>query len=161
MNEIEKIIDQLQRSFKKDSWSGPSLQEVLADVAADLAAARPIENAHTIWEIVLHVAAWKGVVRQRIEGKPVRIPEEGDWPPVTDISKSPWRKTLAFLEQRHDELVKVVRSLSDNRLEDILITEHSRETGGGVSCYITLHGIIQHDLYHAGQIALLKKALMK
>ena len=125
---------------------------------AELAAARPIENAHSIWEIVLHVVGWKSVVRQRIEGKPVRIPEEGDWPAVNDISKSAWRMTLAKLEQRHDELMKVVQSLTDERLEDILITEHSRETGRGVSCYITLHGVLQHDLYHAGQIALLKKA---
>ncbi len=161
MTEIEKTIDQLQRAFKKDSWSGPSLQEVLAKVTAEIAAAKPIENAHTIWEIVLHLAAWKSVVRQRIEGKPLRTPEEGDWPAVTDISEDAWRKTLALLEQRHEELVKVVRVLTDERLDDILITEHSRETGGGVSGYITLHGIIQHDLYHAGQIALLKKAYMK
>ncbi|MCI0613505.1 DinB family protein, partial [bacterium] len=91
MTEIEKTIDQLQRAFKKDSWSGPSLQEVLAKVTAEIAAAKPIENAHTIWEIVLHLAAWKSVVRQRIEGKPLRTPEEGDWPAVTDISEDAWR----------------------------------------------------------------------
>jgi uncharacterized damage-inducible protein DinB len=161
MKENERIIDQLQRAFKKDSWSGPSLMEVLATVTADSAAARPVVNAHTIWEIVLHIAAWKDVVRHRIEGKLVRVPDEGDWPAVTDTGAAAWQKTLAKLEQRHDELVNVAQSLTDGRLEDILITEHSCETGGGVSCYVTLHGIIQHDLYHAGQIALLKKAWMK
>ena len=161
MTEIKKITDQLQRAFKKDSWSGPSLQEVLANVTAECAAARPIENAHTIWEIVLHVAAWKGVVRQRMEGEPVRVPEEGDWPAVTDTGVTAWQNALAKLERRHQELVQAVEKLSDADLENILITEHSRETGGGVSCYITLHGIAQHDLYHAGQIALLKKASMK
>ena len=86
MTEIDRITDQLQRAFKKDSWSGPSLQEVFAKVTADCAAARSVEKAHTIWEIVLHVAAWKGVVRQRITGEPVRVPEEGDWPVVIDTS---------------------------------------------------------------------------
>jgi uncharacterized damage-inducible protein DinB len=158
MTEIEKIVDQLQRAFKKDSWSGPSLQEVLAGVTVECAAARPIENAHSIWEIILHVAGWKDVVRRRIEGEPVRLPLEGDWPAVTDAG---WQSALATLTSQHEALVKAVQGLTDARLEDILITEQSRETGGGVSCYITLHGIVQHDLYHTGQIALLKKGYEK
>jgi len=134
---------------------------VLANVTAECAAARFIATAHTIWEIVLHVAAWKDVVRRRLEGEPVRLPLEDDWPAVTDISPEGWQSTLAKLAQRHEALVKTVQGLTEARLADILITEQSRETGGGVSCYITLHGIVQHDLYHAGQIALLKKECMK
>jgi len=157
MSEIDRITDQLQRAFKKDSWSGPSLQEVLANVTAECAAARPLADAHTIWEIVLHVTGWKDAVRRRLNGEPVRLPLEGDWPAVTDTSPAAWQSTIAKLEQRHEELAQTVQSLTEARLKDILITEQSRETGGGVSCYITLHGIVQHDLYHAGQIALLKK----
>ncbi len=100
-------------------------------------------------------------MRRRLEGEPARLPLEGDWPAVTDTSAAVWQNTLAKLAQRHEALVKTVQSLTDARLTDILITEQSRETGGGVSCYITLHGIVQHDLYHAGQIALLKKGCMK
>lgn len=160
MSEINRITEQLQRAFEKDSWSGPALQEVLSAVTAESAAARPIANAHTIWEIVLHIAGWKDVVRRRLEGEPVRLPVEGDWPAVTDTSAAAWQKTLSKLAQRQEALMKTVRGLTEARLADILITEQSRETGGGVSCYITLHGVVQHDLYHAGQIALLKKASM-
>jgi uncharacterized damage-inducible protein DinB len=161
MTEMERIIDQMQRAFSRDAWCGSSLQEALAGITADCAAARPLKSAHNIWEIVLHVAAWKGAVRQRLAGEPVRVPLEGDWPAVGDVSTEAWDETLAHLERRHEELMKAVGELTDGRLDDMLITEQSRESGGGVSCYVTLHGMAQHDLYHAGQIAILKKSCVK
>ncbi|MDQ1557214.1 MAG: hypothetical protein QOD32_274 [Pyrinomonadaceae bacterium] len=157
MTEIERLTDQLQRAFYRDAWCGPSLLETLEGVAAAQAAARPLARAHSIREIVLHVSGWKRTVHQRLEGQAVRLPEEGDWPRVTDASERGWQETLAQLKARHDALSNAVRGLGDARLEDVLITETSRETGGGVSCYVTLHGVAQHDLYHGGQISLLKK----
>ena len=156
MAEIERLADQLQRAFYADAWCGPSLMETLEGVGAAQAAARPLARAHSIWEIVLHVSGWKRTVHQRLEGQSVRLPEEGDWPPVADASEQRWRETLANLKARHDALLAAVRGLGEARLEDVLITESSRETGG-VSCYVTLHGAAQHDLYHGGQISLLKK----
>jgi uncharacterized damage-inducible protein DinB len=157
MTEIERLADQLQRAFYRDAWCGPALLEALEGVACERAAARPVARAHSIWEIVLHLSGWKRVVHQRLEGQPVRLPEEGDWPRVADASEGSWQKALAELKARHDALLSAVRSLDDARLEDVLITETSRETGGGVSCYVTLHGVAQHDLYHGGQISLLQK----
>ncbi|MDQ3133509.1 MAG: DinB family protein [Acidobacteriota bacterium] len=157
MTEIERLVDQLQRAFYAEAWCGPSLLEALADVTAARAAARPLARAHSIWEIVAHVSGWKRTVHQRLEGQPVRLPDEGDWPPVTDPSVRGWQETLVKLKARHDALLAAVRGLDDARLEVVLLTESSRETGGGVSCYVTLHGAAQHDLYHGGQISLLKK----
>ncbi|HEY9402051.1 MAG TPA: DinB family protein [Pyrinomonadaceae bacterium] len=157
MTEIERLADQLQRAFYRDAWCGPSLLETLGGVTAERAAARPLARAHSIWEIVSHVSAWKRTVHQRLEGLPVGLPEEGDWPQVADASEQGWRETLAKLQARHDALLLAVRGLDEARLEDVLITESSRETGGGVSCYVTLHGVAQHDLYHGGQISLLQK----
>ena len=157
MTEIERLADQLQRAFYADAWCGPSLLEALANVTAAQAAARPLARAHSIWEIVAHLSGWKRVVHRRLEGKSVSLPKEGDWPPVTDTGEQSWQQTLARLQARHDALLAAVRGLDDARLEDVLITESSRETGGGVSCYVTLHGAAQHDLYHGGQISLLKK----
>lgn len=157
MNEVERITDQMRRAYSRDAWCGSSLLEALGGVTADCAAARPLQNAHTIWEIVLHVSAWKGVVRRRLAGELMRQPEEGDWPAVVETSAEAWRAALDNLEQRHEELMKVVAELSDEKLDDTLLTEQSRESGGGVSCYVTLHGTAQHDLYHAGQVSMLKK----
>jgi len=157
MTEIDRLADQLQRAFYADAWCGPSLLEALADVDAAQAAARPLARAHSIREIVAHLSGWKRVVQQRLEGQFVRLPKEGDWPQITDTGEGSWQEALARLKARHEALMTAVRGLDEARLEDVLLTENSRETGGGVSCYVTLHGTAQHDLYHGGQISLLKK----
>ena len=151
MTEIERISDQQRRAFDKEAWCGSSLREALADVTPEKAAARPLANAHSIWEIVLHVAAWKGAVRRRIEGERVTVPDEGDYPPVLDTTEEAWGKALGVLEGNHRVLVNAVSQLPDSRLEEPIAE-------GMASLYVTLHGSAQHDLYHAAQIAILKKA---
>lgn len=161
MEEINRIEDQLRRAFEGGAWHGPALREALADVTAERAAARPVAGAHSIWEIVRHVAAWHGAVRRRLEGEPAQLPAEGDWPPVTDTSEAGWSETLHALEQSYHALRRTVAGLTGAQLNDYIYgtlgTEPDPPTGAGVSIYVTLHGVIQHDLYHAGQIALLKK----
>jgi len=68
MEETKRIADQLQRAFEGEAWHGPSLRELLAEVSAEKAASRPLALAHNIWEIVLHVAAWHGGVKRRLDG---------------------------------------------------------------------------------------------
>ena len=131
MTEIERLTDQLQRAFYADAWCGPSLLESLEGVDAARAAARPLARAHSIWEIVLHLSGWKRTVHQRLEGQAVRLPEEGDWPRAADASERSWQETISKLKARHDALLAAVRGMEDARLEDVHITESSRETGGG------------------------------
>ncbi len=116
-------------------------------------ARRPIPQAHTIWELVLHIAVWESVVRRRLAGEVVQPSPEQDWPPVLDTSEAAWKNTLAELERGHRQLRQSIAALNDDRLKD-------RVPGKDDSVYVLLHGLIQHDLYHAGQIALLKKALI-
>jgi len=158
MPEIERIKEQMARAFKAEAWCGSSLQEALVGVTAERAAARPVANAHSIWEIVLHVAAWKKAISQRLAGQHVALPEEGDWPAVAETSPAAWQETLKLLDERHAQLQHIVESLTDAQLDNFLGREQDRTTGGGVTHYVTLHGILQHDLYHAAQIAILKKA---
>lgn len=158
MNEVERIADQLERACRANAWCGASLLESLVGVDADAAAARPLAQAHTIWEIVEHAAAWKDTVRRRLEGEDITTPVNGDWPVIDDQSRAAWSGAVQRLEDRHAQLMAAVREMTDARLDEVLATERSRETGGGVSAYVQLHGVAQHDLYHAAQIALLKKA---
>lgn len=151
MTEIERIADQLKRAFEGEAWHGPSVQEALAEVLAEQAAARPLPHAHTIWEIVLHLAAWDEVVRRRLEGEQVDSPDEGDWPHVKDTSVEAWGDTLERLRNSHTKLRRTVSWLDDSNLDEPV-------AGSKSSVYITIQGSIQHYLYHAGQIALLKKA---
>jgi uncharacterized damage-inducible protein DinB len=151
MQEIKAVADQLKRAYEGEAWHGPSLKEILADVTAEQAARRPIAGAHSIWEIVLHIAAWEGTVRARLEGEYLLEPSEGDWPAVGETGEESWKEALTKLESNHMKLRESVARLDGARLFEPLAE-------GKPSSYFTLHGIIQHDLYHAGQIALLKKA---
>ncbi len=159
MPESRRIADQLQRAFDGDPWYGPPLMKILDGVTAEQAAARPINDAHSIWQIALHIAAWQGAVLDRLVGKAARLPAEGDWPDIGDPSEDGWQHTLALLAERHNALMKAIAELSDDRLKQFVGEERDPATGSGVSIYYTLHGLIQHNIYHAGQIAILKKAV--
>lgn len=134
-------------------WHGSALAELLIDVTPSQAAARPIEGAHTIWELVLHVTSWTEIARERLVGsaKGDPTPEE-DWPPVRDTSPEAWRTTLERLKEAHRELAADVAKHDDSMLI-------GRVPGKDHSVLTMVHGIVEHDAYHGGQIAILKKAL--
>jgi uncharacterized damage-inducible protein DinB len=152
MKETEKIEDQLRRAYGGNAWHGPSLKEILSGVTVEMAVAKPSGGAHSIWEIVLHIAQWETVVRRRLNGGVIDLPPEEDWPVAKVATAEAWKNTLKELEYGNKELRKTVILLTDSDLEKTV-------PGQRYSNYFMLHGVIQHDLYHAGQIALLKKAL--
>ena len=153
MSEATRIADQLTRAFAGEAWHGDSLFEILEGVTAKQAAARPIKNAHTIWELVLHIAAWDNAVLGRLGGVAVELSATQNFPPVTDASETAWRKALAEVRRVHEELVKAVSVLPDSQLDEMV----PGKEGAHYTFYYMLHGVAQHELYHAGQIALLKK----
>jgi uncharacterized damage-inducible protein DinB len=151
MTEIARIQDQLQRAYDGKAWHGPSLCALLADVTAAKAAAKPIPGAHSIWELVLHIIAWEDAVVRRLAGELViMLPEEQNFPAVVDTSEAAWKKTQEELAAAHQEMQQAIEKLSDEEL-------NARVPGKQGSFYFNIHGAIQHNLYHAGQIALLKK----
>jgi uncharacterized damage-inducible protein DinB len=156
--EVQHILDQLRRVFDGDAWYGPSIREVLAGVAATQAAARPIPSAHTIWELVLHMTAWKREVLRRLRGGEPGLPMDGDWPSAPPATESAWAEAQAALASAHEELWRTLHSFPGGRLHEIVGQARDRPLGTGVTYYATLHGLVQHDAYHTGQIALLKKA---
>jgi uncharacterized damage-inducible protein DinB len=153
MSETARIADQLRRAFGGEAWHGDSLFEILDGITAAQAAARPIKNAHSIWELVLHIAAWDGAVRRRLGGEALALSDEQNFPPVSDTSESAWRKALAHVRQVHDELIAAVSAFPDSRLDQKVPGKDPDYD----TFYYMLHGVVQHELYHAGQIALLKK----
>ena len=152
MTEVERILDQMDRAFSGDAWHGPSLMALLEGVSAENASVHSIRGAHSIWELVNHIAAWHRIVHQRLSGELVEPTSEMDWPPVWDASEVAWQRALGSLAEGRARLRRVVEGLRDDLLQD-------KPAGNSDSRYITLHGVVQHDLYHAGQIAVLKKAL--
>jgi len=149
--ERDRIVDQLRRAFAGESWHGPAVEEVLEGMTAEIARARPIAAAHSIWEIVLHIAAWEDVVRRWIQGEKGTLTPEQNWPEVSDTSEAAWARALTTLREGHGRLLEAAARLHDEQLDEPLGEK-------APSRYVLLHGVIQHDLYHAGQIAVLKKA---
>lgn len=152
MSELERIRDQLWRSLEGEAWHGPALLEALAGVDAAAAAARPVAEAHTIWEIVLHVTVTVELVEGRLTGEPRRLSPDEDWPaPPTDGGEAAWQAAVARLRDVHGKLLEDLTHRDDVELDAPIVPAFS-------SLYVTLHGLVQHNLYHAGQIVLLAKA---
>lgn len=151
MRESERIADQLKRAFEGEAWHGPSLLDILKDVTAAQAAARPIPGAHSIWEIVLHIAVWESVCCRRLAGDRAEPSDEEDWPPVNNTGEAAWQATKAQLVEGHQKLRQAIARLDESQFEEPILP-------GMSSVYVTVQGTVQHDLYHAGQIAILKKA---
>jgi uncharacterized damage-inducible protein DinB len=149
-SEASRIADQLHRAFHGSAWHGPALLELLADVDAATAAAKPLAHVHSIWELVLHVAVWDDAALRRLDGKKWQPTGLANFPPVSAPVEAAWRIAKAEARRTHDTLVKTVAALPDSRLGD-------RVPGKRYDFYHMLHGIAQHELYHAGQIAILKK----
>lgn len=152
MSEIKRIEDQLRRTYEGEAWHGPALKELLKDISAERAAMKPIAGAHSIWELVHHIIAWEDTVRQRLGGAAVDSPLEGDWTDIRDTGEAAWRNILSKLAKSQQSLLDKIALLTDDNLNDIVPGRPQH------SVYFMLHGVIQHNLYHAGQIAVLKRA---
>jgi len=157
--ESARIVDQLTRAFDGDPWYGSPLLKILDGVTAAQASARPIAVAHTIWELVLHITGWKGEVMQRLRGQPAGDPPEGDWPKPAGTDEAAWQAALTRLRQVHQALVREVAAASEEQLSGAVRDERNPALGTGLTQWQTLYGIVQHDVYHTGQISLLKKAV--
>jgi uncharacterized damage-inducible protein DinB len=151
MTEVDSIADLLERGFRGGAWHGPAVAEALAGLDAATAAARPLAGAHSIWEIVHHLAAWNEVPRRRLDGERLQnLPPERDWPPATDLSADAWQAAQAALQGAHAALHARVLELADRQLDDPVVGSDPTVRG-------MLFGVLQHNAYHAGQIVLLRK----
>lgn len=153
-SECQRIADQLRRAFSGDAWHGAPVEQILAGTTAGQAMERPIPAAHNIWEIVLHIALYLHVAQEAALGVPMpRLggPDE-DWPPV-GTGSSVWPGPVADMLVKSEQLAQTIEAFSGDRLEEIV-------PGRPYNFYFLFHGIVQHSLYHAGQIALLRKGLV-
>jgi hypothetical protein len=127
--------------------------ELLAGVTAGQAAAHPLPDAHSIWEIVLHMRVWNEVTVRRIRGEQAEPTPSEDWPSVVESSESRWDDDVRSLKLAHSKAYNAIYGMPDARLTEVVPGKPAFH-----NFYYELHGLVQHDLYHAGQIALLKKA---
>jgi len=150
---IRSLLKLIDESYSRKAWHGPNLRGSLRGVSAREAARRPARGRHNIWEIAVHCAYWKYVVRRRILNE-----RRGSFPIAGSnwfrrperLTEEAWRADLRLLERCHSGMVEAVRSLAPSSLG-------RTPRGSNVSTEAILRGIASHDVYHAGQIQLLKR----
>jgi uncharacterized damage-inducible protein DinB len=153
MTETARLADQIQRAFDGEAWHGDSLMKLLKGVNAKKAAAKSIKNAHSIWELVLHITAWDRAVLRRACGRAARVTNKENFPQVKDTSEGAWQEAVEQMRQVHRDLVKAVAEFPDSRLgEQVPGKKQSYHNH-----FYMFAGIAQHEIYHAGQIAMLRK----
>ena len=133
-----------------DAWHGASIKELLAGITAEQATRYPIADAHSIWEIVHHITCWHRVVKMRLRGEDYDPSDSENWKPVPEVSDQAWEAAKEDLYQSADELI-----LALARVIDL----NAPVPGRPFSYSIMLNGLVEHDAYHAGQIAMLRKLL--
>ncbi len=146
MSEIERITRLLKQTFEGKPYYGPSVLGALENVTAEVAAQKPLWSAHTIWDIVAHLTAELIYAREVVET--IAGPYGDTWPAITNTSEEAWEQAISDLKKANRALVRVVKKLDD----DVLDQKPVRVRG---PYYIMLHGTMQHNIYHAGQISLL------
>lgn len=151
--EIALLIAIIDDAFGRKAWHGPNLRGSVKRVSADEASWRPNPNRHSIAEIVVHATYWKYAVRRRLRNdKRGSFSIKGsNWFAVpSPLAERNWRQFIALLEDEHRALRETVASFPPERL-------HLLPKGGKVSYATLIYGVAAHDVYHAGQIQLLKR----
>ena len=150
---IDQLLLILDQGYNRRSWHGTNLRGSIRRISAEQAAWRPGGKRHNIWEIVVHAAYWKYVVRRRLTGE-----SRGSFPLAgsnwfrrpEELSEASWQTDIRLLDQAHRKMRDAVAALSMKEL-------HRTPAGSTTSNFSLISGIAAHDFYHAGQIQLLKR----
>lgn len=147
MNLAGILVDELRRTFDGDAWHGPSVMTSLRGVSEEQARKKAAADVHSILELVVHMTAWTDAVRRRVEGEHLRSEDVADW---ADVSQTTFAAAVDALRDAHERLVASVESMSDDALQRTI-------AGKDYNAYQTVSFVIDHNVYHQGQIALLRK----
>jgi uncharacterized damage-inducible protein DinB len=150
---VMRLDEQLRLALEGKAWHGPAVLEALAGVSAAQASSHPIAGAHSIWELVLHIGSDYALVLRRLAGDGRPLTPEEDWPSPPPATAESWQEAMAALRRANEELREAVRAFPPQKLDEPLVPESP------YTAYAQFIGVTQHNLYHAGQISLLKRAL--
>lgn len=151
MTQTQRILEHYNAVLHGSPWHGDAIWQILDSVSVGQAAARPLPQAHTIWEIVMHMTFWESVVIKRLTGQHAGLVEELNFPAMPAPTEENWRKALDEFRASNEGFRQALQRLDPARLNDLT-------AAGKRTFYGEAHGIVEHHVYHAGQIALLLKA---
>ncbi len=150
ISETYRITELLRRAFDGEPWYGPSVMDTLSDVTLE-ETLNQLPGSHTIVELVEHMIAWRTFVIERLNGNATYdVNQEESFNKISAMTAEQWSDILQRLHQTQQDLLQILSQISDKKLNEVV-------AGRAYSFDKMLHGIIHHDIYHIGQIILLRK----
>ena len=150
MKETKRISSLFKKLYDGSLWIDINITSVLQNISSEQASKRVLKNCNTIWEITNHLIDWRLNVLQRVQGKKIKTPGNNYFKPVTDTSEKNWKDTLQRLSGVQQDWIEFLDKVDPIKLEKVY-------TPNTMTYYENIHGIIQHDVYHLGQIVILSK----
>ncbi|MGH7680435.1 MAG: DinB family protein [Candidatus Eiseniibacteriota bacterium] len=151
MSESKRLANELRKALNGEAWHGPSWKDVLDGVGREAAVCRPIPDAHTIAEVAAHAAAWNDIVLRRLRGELPQVSDSENWPPSAFADDAAWSAATKRLFETGEKLAQTIDGFPEAKL-------HEKRPKVDGTWYELISGQLQHTLYHAGQVGLLKKA---
>ncbi|WDF77721.1 DinB family protein [Mucilaginibacter sp. AW1-7] len=155
----EKLSAELQKILSGDAWYGSPVYDIVESIGFETAYEKPPGSVHNIAEIVLHMIAWTEEVMDRMNGLTAGIPTSGDWPETGAPDEQKWQNYVDDLKLVNVNLIGVIQNFPQEQWDEPIKDERNREMGTGVSYEELINGLIQHHIYHSGQIALLNRII--
>jgi uncharacterized damage-inducible protein DinB len=146
----QKIAQRLEEIYRGEPWFGESLQTKLKTVTEETAYRQPVNNKHSIAEILSHMEFWRKSFIKQLKGEDASSfsgQSPDNWPDVGALKKQGWKKQVASFEETHNQLVSLLNKVNGKPLNDELVTN--------------LSGMVDHDVYHMGQIGIVKSLVNK
>jgi len=153
----EQLKQDLEKVLYGDPWYGPNVYDIIGKVSFEAAFEKPPGSIHNIAGIVLHMISWTEEVMDRMNGMPAQMPSSGDWPDPGTPEEQKWQNYVNDLKLVNVNLLGLIQNFPEEEWTEPYKDERNRELGTGVSFEELVKGLIQHHIYHSGQIALLNR----
>ncbi len=150
MKETDRSLKLFEDLYNGNPWIDVNLFSVLSQISANQASKKILPHLNSIWEMANHLISWRMNVLQRVQGKIMKAPENNYFSPIEDTCESAWSDTVDRLQESQQQWIDFLKTFKEEDFDEIY-------TGNNMTYYDHIHGIIQHDAYHLGQIVLLTK----
>lgn len=157
MDTSTQLTQELQNTLSGQPWYGEPIYDILDQVTFESAYER-VGHAHTIAEIILHMVSWTEEVMDRMNEKPASLPVSGNWPHPGDPDENKWQLWIEDFKLVNVNLVKTIQDFPEDKWDDPIIDDRPDATA--ITYKELLYGFIQHQIYHAGQVALLVRVII-
>jgi len=150
MKETKRIAKLFEDLYNGRPWVDVTIMDTLKNISAEQSAKKIIPERNSIWQIINHMIAWRENVLLRVQGNEMITPNNNYFTQLEIISETEWQKALERLVNSQEQWIHFLENFDESQFDKIYASNK-------MTYYEHIHGILQHDAYHLGQIVLLSK----